>query len=219
MEVAFAFGYYGTIMATTRVFEASSNDNSKSKTKEIFDYGAIFVSSSAEIVGTTLVILLVDRVGRIPTQIVSYACAGIFVFLLCTLAGSSDKRPELLLVALGFSARVFEMAGTCVSWVSTAEILTTDVRGTGHSTANAIGRIGAFFCPFFIAGDVPLVQVGTAMLIIHIFTVFCVWKLPETKGCEMGLVGTVTDLAELELEDNEVDVCLVDNQLTDGEVI
>jgi hypothetical protein len=205
-------------MSTTRVFESSSNHSSNSKSSESFDYGAIFVSSSAEIVGTTMVILLVDRVGRIPTQILSYALAGIFVFLLCTLAGSLDERPEFMLVALGFSARVFEMAGTCVSWVSTAEILTTDVRGTGHSTANAMGRVGAFFCPFFIVGDVPLVKVGTAMLIIHSFTVFCVWKLPETKGHEMGL-GAETDLAELELETDEDDVCLVDDRRTHGEVI
>ena len=45
------------------------------------------------------------------------------------------------------------MTGSCVSWVSTAEILTTEVRTTGHSAANAIARIGAIFSPFVIEGS------------------------------------------------------------------
>lgn len=144
---AFAFGYYGTIMATTRVFEStvavanstSGNDtpdnqpnetaffweetafmdNSRTLQQETkdrlpsFDYGAIFLSSAAELVGTTIVILAVDRAGRIPSQVLSYTFAGISVIALCFLAEAGAQR--LTLIALGFCARVFEMAGTCVS--------------------------------------------------------------------------------------------------------
>jgi hypothetical protein len=47
----FAFGYYGTIMAITEIFDSegeSSVQDQKNTYK--FDYGAIFVSSSAELV-------------------------------------------------------------------------------------------------------------------------------------------------------------------------
>lgn len=198
----FAFGYYGTLLATTRVFAStttSDNDDGDGSNlhvpREQFDYSAIFISSLAEVVGTTMVILVVDRIGRIPSQVISYAVAGVLLCLLCALAGlGATSRRTLIL--LGFGARAFEMAGTCVTWVSTAEILTTDVRGTGHSTANAIARIGAFLCPFLVEGDAPLVKVGVVMLLVHASTVFCVYKLPETKGREMGFAEE--DVAHVE---------------------
>lgn len=180
---AFAFGYYGTLLAITKVFDNEQED-SLNPGSYSFDYGAIFVSSAAELVGTTLVIVAVDRVGRIPSQVVSYGLAGISVCLLCTLASMGSSRT--LLIFLGFLARVFEMGGTCVTWVSTAEILTTEVRSTGHSTANAVARLGAFFSPFLVEGGTPLIRVGVIMLIVHAFTVICVAKLPETKGRGMG---------------------------------
>jgi MFS family permease len=203
---AFAFGYYGTLLAITKVFDEDSEDSSTDQETYNFDYGAIFVSSSAELVGTTIVILAVDRAGRIPTQVIAYAMAGISVCLLCTLA--SFGAPRLLLIALSFTARVFEMGGTCVTWVSTAEILTTEVRSTGHSTANAMARLGAFFCPFLVEGGMPLARIGFIMLVVHAFTVICVSKLPETKGRGMGATDDNIDAREemggiLEIDDND----------------
>lgn len=154
-----------------------------------FDYGAIFVSSSAELVGVSAVLLTIDRFGRIPLQVLSYSLAGISVCSLCILAQMESSR--MLLLSLGFCARVFEMSGTCVTWVSTAEILTTDVRSTGHSTANAMARIGAFFAPYVIAdetGGGSLTKLGFVMLIVHALTAIFVSKLPETMGKAMGAV-------------------------------
>jgi MFS family permease len=122
---AFAFGYYGTIMVVTDIFAAEEDASGTYN----FDYVAIFVSSSAELVGTTFVIFTVDTVGRIPLQVVSFTMAGICVFALCILASQDAQRS--VLISLGFAARIFEMAGSCVTWVSTAEILTTEVRTTG----------------------------------------------------------------------------------------
>ena len=217
----FAFGYYGTLLATTRVFattsrgggnEQDSDDNyifhnnndyhsnlsrlllsqagkAAVVVREEFDYSAIFISNMAELVGTTLVILVVDRIGRIPSQVMAYAGAGILLCLLCTLAGTGAASRGTL-IGLGFGARALEMAATCVTWVSTAEILTTDVRATGHSAANAVARIGAFLCPFVVerGGNASLVEVGVVMLLVHAVTVLCVCRLPETKGREMGLL-------------------------------
>jgi MFS family permease len=208
---AFAFGYYGTLLAITKVFD---NDQGGSSTDDDpgsynFDYGAIFVSSSAELVGTTIVILAVDRAGRIPCQVIAYSLAGISVCVLCTLA--SNGAPRLLLIALGFTARVFEMGGTCVTWVSTAEILTTEVRSTGHSTANAMARLGAFFCPFVVEGGIPLQRIGFIMLFVHAITVLCVSKLPETKGKGMGATDDSNDDEQEELDG----IILVDDHDTD----
>jgi MFS family permease len=208
---AFAFGYYGTLLAITKVFDRENEASSESDSYS-FDYGAIFLSSSAELVGTTLVILVVDRIGRIPSQVISYTLAGTSVCLLCTLASMGSSRT--LLVGLSFLARVFEMGGTCVTWVSTAEILDTEIRSTGHSTANAMARLGAFFCPFLVEGGTPLARIGLIMLVVHAFTVVCVSKLPETKGKGMG-VEHEDDTEELDgiIRDSDADNDPVDEHI------
>jgi putative MFS transporter len=187
-----AFGYYGTIMAITYVFAESSDktsaDGESSDTESgnyDFDFDPIFVSTAADLLGTTSAIAAVDRIGRIPSQAVSYALAGLSVGLLCILASSSTV-PRLVLVALGLSARIFEMSGTCLTWVSTAEVLTTEVRGMGHSTSSAVGRIGSLFAPYLVVGRTPLYTLGIIMLLTHTFTVVCISQVPETKGRDMG---------------------------------
>ena len=196
---AFAYGYYGVIMVITEIFDAAENNKASMLGEEqsySFDYGAIFVSSSAELVGTTFAIYTVDRAGRIPLQIVSYAMAGMCVCSLCVMASQGAHRS--ILIGLGFAARIFEMAGSCVTWVSTAEILTTEVRTTGHSAANAVARIGSLFAPFLVEGHSSFAKKGFVMLAMHFITVACVSQLPETKGAHMGASSSPEDL---ELED------------------
>ncbi len=124
----FAFSYYGTIMVVTRIFGSEENGDNNGE-RISFDYGAIFVSSTAELFGTIIVITLVDRIGRIPTQIISYICGGVGLLLLCICASFGANK--IILVGLAFGVRICEMAGSCVTWISTAEILTTDIRSTG----------------------------------------------------------------------------------------
>ena len=183
----FAFGYYGTVMATTEIFDTDGDANTAQGLGNTnnFDFGAIFISSSAELLGTTIAILGVDTLGRIRLQVWSYALAGLFVSSLYFAAAYDYNRN--MLVALVFGARIFEMTGSCVSWVSTAEILTTEVRTTGHSAANAVARIGSLFSPFLIEGHGSLIKKGLIMLAIHTATVLFVSRLPETKGSRMGL--------------------------------
>lgn len=207
-----AFVYYGTIMVVTRVFTTSStssldpfnngtdsssvsstSSSSPSQSSYSFDYGAILASASAEIAGTTLVILTVDRVGRIVSQSACYALGGASVFALCWLAsdGSDSAAVETAsrasLIGAAFAARLFFMAATCTTWVSTAEILTTEIRTTGHAAANAVARIGGAASPFLIGGaNASYKATGTAMLAVSILTAFATWHLPETAGRGLG---------------------------------
>ena len=93
------------------------------------------------------------------------------------------------------STEALEMMGSCVTWVTTAEILTTEIRTTGHSAANAMGRTGAFLSPYLV-GTMSLQAVGSIMLLIHLFTAFCAWNLPETKGREIGHTSLDDDNGE-----------------------
>lgn len=191
-------------MVITEIFDTTVDGTAQSdgqpERNYDFDYAAIFVSSSAELVGTTIAIFSVDRLGRIPLQIMSYALAGLCVCSLCVLASHGGHRWTL--ISLGFAARIFEMSGSCVSWVSTAEILTTEVRTTGHSAANAVARIGSLSAPFLIEGDSSLTKKGFVMLVIHFITVACVSQLPETTGAHLGASTSPEDLGLIEEDAN-----------------
>lgn len=222
---AMAFGYYGTILTIARIFQKkvtiSDNDGNNQQQRVEFDFSAILTSTVAELVGLTFIVFTIDKIGRIPTQMVSFASAGICVFFMTLIANNnsdqyrndaphhdsnntdySDSTTSLfstgigtsrftpntkrvLLIIFSFLARIFEMAASCVTWVMTPEILTTDVRSTGHSTSNAVARVGAFSCPFIVQ-DMSLLQVGIVMLLVHAMAIMCVTSLPETMGKHLG---------------------------------
>lgn len=213
--LGYAIGYYGTILAVTRVFdpEAGENIDAHGGTPG-FDYKAIFISASAEIVGLVVVIQTVDSIGRIPSQVTAYICGGIFVFSLSMVANTANTT---VLTILAFCARAFEMMGSCVTWVSTAEILSTEIRTTGHSAANAMGRTGAFISPYLVGTNNPIKSVGSIMLVIHIFTAFCACHLPESKGREIGHTDEIDDANDIaddseETEGNEMTFRYDENQ-------
>lgn len=180
----YAIGYYGTILTVTRVFDSDAVEGAEANGgTPNFDYKAIFISASAEILGLFVVINTIDTLGRVPSQVISYIGGGTFLFTLSMFAGSASNNT---LIALAFFARAFEMMGSCVTWVSTAEILTTDIRTTGHSAANAVGRTGAFISPYLVATNNPIKSVGSIMLVIHLITACCAYHLPESKGRDLG---------------------------------
>eukprot|EP00521_Asterionellopsis_glacialis_P010851 CAMPEP_0195303202 /NCGR_PEP_ID=MMETSP0707-20130614/32406_1 /TAXON_ID=33640 /ORGANISM="Asterionellopsis glacialis, Strain CCMP134" /LENGTH=551 /DNA_ID=CAMNT_0040366683 /DNA_START=392 /DNA_END=2047 /DNA_ORIENTATION=+ len=202
--LTFAIGYYGTILAISRIFSTSTSysegegqndqyqNNEDQATGDTYDfnYVSIFQSCMGEVAGLTLVVFTIDRAGRILSQVVSFGCAGICVFLLCFLADPATAAriqvPHGVLVVLAFLARAFEMSATCVTWVSTAELLSTEIRTTGHSAANAVARLGAAVIPFLLVETTPLIEVGIVMLVVNALSMLFCSKLPETKGRAMG---------------------------------
>ena len=92
------------------------------------------------------------------------------------------------------------MSGNCVTWVHTAEIYTTEIRTTGHSAANAMGRTGAFLSPYLVGTNNSLQFVGCSMLVIHLVTAWCASRLPETKGRDLGHTS-LDEIADLGKEE------------------
>ena len=182
----FALCYYGTIMTVTRIFNESNGDDDDDLGKATFDYSAIFISSSAEVIGTAIAIALVDRIGRIQTTVGAYVCGGVSLFALCFVADHSGRTE---LVVLSFAARVCEMVGSCTLWIVTAEIFSTDIRSTGHSATNAVARLGGFCSPYLV-GNTSFRAIAFVMLVAHLVVAFCASRLPETKGVELGRANT-----------------------------
>jgi len=123
-----AFGYYGTILTVTRVFEEDGVGNDGNLE---FNYTSIFISSAAEFVGLTFVIMTVESVGRIWPMSLNFLLGGTFVLILA-LSAANGNVSGTFLTANAFFARSVEMGASCLLWVTTAEVLSTEIRSTGN---------------------------------------------------------------------------------------
>lgn len=188
------FMYYGAIMAVSIVFsniqkgdDNNGSDNDESNAID-FDYWALLIASSAEIVGLLLAILLVDRLGRVYTQFWAYSLGGLSLLLLGILDfyEDSEESPRNYLIVFAFLSRMFIMGATAITWLHTAELLPTRFRATGHGLANALGRIGGMTCPFIVSRDNSLRTIGIVMFSVGLVTALSVYQLPETVGKALG---------------------------------
>ena len=180
-----AFLYYGVIFAVSMVFsEHQVEDDFGHGGHYEFDYSAILISASSEVVGLIIVLMTIDKWGRIATQTVTYIGGGTSCLLLGCLASVDASRNVLIFLA--FLARMFMMGGSCTTWVSTTEILPTEIRATGHSAANALARIGGFLCPYIISEGTSLRAIGVFIFAVSMVTGLISWLLPETQGKAIG---------------------------------
>ena len=182
----FAFVYYGCIQVTTLVFSSTGENMTDLKETYTFDYGAIMASGFSEMAGTIVIIFTVERVGRIPTQVVAYLIGGFMTLALSMLASKNSPRPAL--IATAFLSRMAYSCATSMTWISTAEILTTDIRTTGHSITNAIARLGGASSPFLINYGSAYPTIGGILLAVSVITALAAGMLPETKGLALGNV-------------------------------
>ena len=191
------FLYYSAVLAITLVFSTHSTGNNHHGTGAYhFNYGAIFTSCTAEFVGAFLVIVVVDRIGRIRTQGLSWVLGGLSTACMCLLASVSGNNNNGhnnsnnwswgVILVLAFSARIYMMSGSSTLWISVAEIMTTNVRTTGHSAVFAAGRIGGFLCPYLVKTTTPLPTIAWVVLAIAAFATATIAFLPETKDLALG---------------------------------
>lgn len=180
-----AFLYYGVIIAVSIVFTVyEDKDENGDGGAYNFDYSAIFISASSEIFGLLIVLVTIDKWGRVPTQTMAYLLGGISCLMLCIAAGAGADRT--VLIALAFLSRMAMMGSSATTWVSTSEILSTEIRATGHGVANAVARLGGFFCPYIISEQTDIHKIGIFIFVVSLFTASVAWFLPETAGQAMG---------------------------------
>jgi hypothetical protein len=196
----FQFLYYGVIIAVNLVFtkhENADDDDDQNILAYDFDYSAIFITASAEVFGLITVLGTIDSIGRIPSQTIAYRIGGFTTFLLGVLYtlfnddddGSNDSNASFhrsVLIGLAFVSRMAMMASSCTTWVSTSEVLSTEIRSTGHGAANAVGRLGGFVAPYVITEGNSMARIGILVLLVALATAELAGRLPETAGKAMG---------------------------------
>jgi hypothetical protein len=182
------------MMTVTRIF-----DNTDEEGALDFDYAAIFVSSAAELLGTASAIQLIDSIGRVKTLVGAFLFAGISLFSLCALDGYAPRAVTIFFAIMG---RASEMASACVTWIVTAELLSTEILSTGHSAVNAVARTGAFFSPYLVDSKNSLLTVGIVLLVINLVSAVTASTLLETNGVELGKAVLIEEMRSQEMEDS-----------------
>lgn len=175
--VWFGFGctYYGLVLLLPHVFPAPAGS--------CFNYAEIFISGTGEAVGLTVAVLLIDSVGRKGVQMWGYALCGLMMVIVgATLSDGADapapgeaaegacaggaevatSLPHWLLVALALGARGAIMGASTATWLMAPELFETALRSTGHSSSNAMARLGGFVTPFI--ADASGMGVGGAAI-------------------------------------------------------
>jgi hypothetical protein len=182
--MAFGFSTYGTVLLITSVFERQGDvDAPLNNSVPDFHYSAIAFSALSESFGVFVALLTVNSLGRIKSQVASYSLAGIAGIGLCIASSLKDWSGRVIvLTILAFFARAMELMSNCLTWMTTAEVLRTEIRATGHSAASFAARIGAFFTSYAVEGNTTMFQIGLFMLAAHALAIFCVSQLPETKN-------------------------------------
>ncbi|XP_050214587.1 organic cation/carnitine transporter 7-like [Mercurialis annua] len=141
-----AFIYYGLLLLTTELNNRSrrcpSTEMLPEKKHVDVNYKNVFVTSFAEIPGTILAALTVDRFGRkISMSVVFFVCG---IFLVPLVVHQSATLTTVLL----FLARICITATFAIVFVYAPEVYPTSVRSTGFGVANSMGRIGGLVSPY-----------------------------------------------------------------------
>lgn len=156
------------------------------------------------VVGFALAILLIDRAGRVPLQLVGFA---VMTIALCVLAAGSQlpggAGKHLVLVLLGFGVfnTFMNLGPNATTFALPAEVFPSEMRAAGHGFAAGCGKLGAALGTFLF--PVLLADIGAAALLYGVaaacacgFLITLIFRV-EPRGCSLNeLSGTqAADLA------------------------
>lgn len=183
-----AFSYYGIVLLTSEL----SNGNRICAKEEVESvnsnnaslYKNVFISSFAEIPGSIVSALIVDRVGRKLSMASMLFTSCVFLFPLVF------SRTEMLTRISLFGARLCISASFTIVYIYAPEIYPTSVRATGIGIASSVGRIGGILCPLVAVALVHNCEQTTAILLFELVVFLsgvAVMFFPfETKGTRLS---------------------------------
>ncbi|XP_046683021.1 synaptic vesicle 2-related protein [Homalodisca vitripennis] len=194
---ACAFCYYGVVLMTTEMFEASERrcSGSINALKEVDtctadcrqlntqDYMDLLWTTLAEFPGIFATIFVIERFGRKYTMAVQFVIFAACISLLFVCLESRAVLTVTLFMARGIIAGVFQAA-----YVYTPEVYPTPLRSVGVGTCSAMARLGAMVTPYIaqvLLQSSLLVATSVYGVAALLAAVACVLLPIETKGREL----------------------------------
>ena len=185
----YATAYYGISMYTPTILAPLSNGN---RVLTIVGSGLVSVLG---MIGAFIGMNLVDRWGRRPLIIVSFAgLTGALVVLALVTSPTLGFLVALFSIAVLFS----NAGGGILNFVYPTELFPTSIRATGSGLATSVSRIGSILgvlvFPNFVALWGNNVALWFFAAIGAIGLVICITMAPETKGKSLEEINADTEL-------------------------
>lgn len=195
--MACAFCYYGLVLMTTQLFEASNSLCSSEPTNQLkfetcaaeckqlqtTDYMDLLWTTLAEFPGIFITIFIIERFGRKRTMAVQFIIYAVCCSILMICTTRRSFLTVMLFFARGIIAGVFQAA-----YVYTPEVYPTSLRAVGVGSCSAMARLGAMVTPYVA----QVLLKSSLSLAITIYTiaalsaaVACMLLPIETNGKEL----------------------------------
>ncbi|MFC7394637.1 MFS transporter [Scopulibacillus cellulosilyticus] len=143
------------------------------------------------LIGCVPALLLVNKMGRRPMMITSFAVMTLGILLL----GLFPHGP-LAFIIIGFILyAIFSGGPNVMDWLAPNELFPTEVRGTAVGVATSISRVGAFFGTYLFPIGLQDLGIGPTMIIGAIVTfaglLVCIFMAEETKNQTLNEASSV----------------------------
>uniref|UniRef100_A0A6V0EH02 Major facilitator superfamily (MFS) profile domain-containing protein n=1 Tax=Zooxanthella nutricula TaxID=1333877 RepID=A0A6V0EH02_9DINO len=145
-----------------------------------FDFKHIMISNFGQAIGLTVGVLLINRVGRVKTQVYLYVIAALFAVGL----GFPSFNPDLLTVFSAVSLAAVNGASAC-TWSHTPELFPTHARVLATGICSASARLGAASSPYVISDLIPPFPTALIMASFASMAALAVSFVKETAGASI----------------------------------
>lgn len=118
---SFGFAIFSMLLQLTKIYSTSDqNESTTTGSKSCsFDYQSLFIASAADFAGIFVAIQIVDRFGRVRSQVAMYILAGV---MLLFMGWNISPLGILITLSIGRAALI---GAACVTWVATPELFPT----------------------------------------------------------------------------------------------
>ncbi|KAG2385882.1 hypothetical protein C9374_003031 [Naegleria lovaniensis] len=185
-----ALGYYGVVVITPIYFGGNSKDIKSG-------YISTIIVSAAELPGLLLSYSIINSFGRKKTTAIMFLACGL---CLACLMIPIPKVYNWLPTIYAVGARMSIMGASCVLWVYTPEVFTTNIRSLGTGVASSSARVAAMITPYIAT---VLIRINS-VIPIAIYSGSCLFAFVITHLLPYETAGK--SLADGE---NEIDAVLI----------
>ncbi|CAM9880853.1 unnamed protein product [Chrysoparadoxa australica] len=177
--VWFCFGmvYYGVVLLNGVVFEKSEAEENGVCG---FEYLDMLIVSLSEVLGTFILVMIIDTLGRRLSQALSYSLCAILIIPVGFLYKAGPKAAFL------FLARAMVLVGSAASWIAAPELYPTEIRGTGHAAAGLVNKVAASIVPFWVNSSLGSMSIVLGFAAFSALPGLAALMLPETMRVHLG---------------------------------
>lgn len=206
--IGWGLAYYGIALLLPHIFSKHGEPEGEPEAASVaeisschgikFNFTDIMISNLGQAIGLTVGILLVNRIGRVRTQVMLYIVGAAFAVGL----GFPDMNHTVLTVFSAVSLAAVNGASSC-TWSHTPELFPTHARVLATGICSACARVGAASAPYVISDLIPPLPTALIMASFAGVAAIAVSFVRETRGAAIDDDHNVISSDEEDDEQNE----------------